>query len=431
MASDPPTRSTDTLPINANRIRVGALLMVLAVVATACISTNSSESAAVSGIRTRQPGPSAVPNERTETSDPTKPFEVEQIAADLPDFGPSAIANKFDDAFPDPLVDPNRIRSGGPPPDGIPPLDTPRFVTAQNVDFLQLNEPVLALRVGGESRAYPVQILTWHEIVNDTVGGIPVSVTYCPLCNTAVAYDRRLGDRILSFGTSGMLYNSALVMYDRQTESLWSHFTGEAIVGLLVGEQATTYPVSTVAWGDWLATNPDGLVLSNDTGWSRDYGRNPYPGYDDVDTIPFLFDGDTDGRLLAKERVIGIRRDNDSVAITLENLTDEGVLDIDLAGQRISVWHRPGTASALDDITLADGRDIGSTGAFLPVVNGQELQFTTDGEWFTDDGTDSQWNVLGEAVAGPLAGTRLEAVEHVDTFWFAWAAFRPDTQIIS
>ena len=456
------TPGSPTLPANARRIKVGSLLLVMAVIATACTSTDSTDSA-VSGTPgstattaaaaptsgatpTAAPSTSpavttgAAPNTTTTATDadvatttvyPTEPFEVEQIAADLPDFGPSAIANKFDAAFPPALVDPNRIRSGGPPPDGIPPLDAPRFVTAENVDFLNLNEPVLALRVGDESRAYPVQILTWHEIVNDTVGGIPVSVTYCPLCNTAVAYDRRLGDRILSFGTSGMLYNSALVMYDRQTESLWSHFTGEAIVGLLAGEQATTYPVSTVAWGDWLAPTPDSLVLSTDTGWARDYGRNPYPGYDDVDTIPFLFDGDTDGRLLAKERVIGIRRDNDSVAITLENLTGEGVLDIELAGQQISVWHRPGTTSALDDITLANGRDIGSTGAFLPVIDGQNLHFTTDGEWFIDKETQTRWNVLGEAVSGELKGSRLTAVEHVDTFWFAWAAFRPDTQIIS
>ncbi|MDP7550381.1 MAG: DUF3179 domain-containing (seleno)protein [Acidimicrobiales bacterium] len=373
------TPGSPTLPAKARRFRVGALLVTVVVIATACTSTDSSESVSVSGTdnptttatstsepvatspasdspTTAIPTTQNIPDVTTTQVDeepaaapvyPIEPFEVEQIAADLPDFGPSAIANRFDDAFPKPLVDPNRIRSGGPPPDGIPPLDTPRFVTAQIVDFLRLNEPVLALSVGGESRAYPIQIMTWHEIVNDTVGGIPVSVTYCPLCNSAVAYDRRLGDRVLSFGTSGMLYNSALVMYDRQTESLWSHFTGEAIVGLLAGKQATTYPVSTVAWGDWLSTNPDSLVLSNDTGWSRDYGRNPYPGYDDVDTIPFLFDGDTDGRLLAKERVIGIRRGDDSAAITLENLTDEGVLNIDLAGQRISVWHRPGTASAL------------------------------------------------------------------------------------
>ena len=122
-----------------------------------------------------------------------------------------------------------------------------------------------------------------------TVGGVPVAVTYCPLCNSAVAYDRRVDDQIVEFGTSGMLLNSSLVMYDRQTETLWSHFTGEGIVGELTGSQLVTFPVSTVPWGLWRDANPDGLVLSRDTGFDRSYGRNPYPGYDDVNGQPFLF----------------------------------------------------------------------------------------------------------------------------------------------
>ncbi|NNE13139.1 MAG: DUF3179 domain-containing protein, partial [Ilumatobacter sp.] len=196
---------------------------------------------------------------------------------------------------PPPLVQFEEIRSGGPPPDGIPPIDEPRFLLPGDVDFLADNEPVLALEIDGDARAYPVQIMTWHEIVNDTVGGTPVTVSYCPLCNSAVAYDRRLGDRILDFGTSGLLYNSALVMYDRQTQTLWSHFTGQGIIGELTGEELVTYPLATVAWSTWRDTNPDGLVLSRDTGFSRDYGRNPYPGYDRVDGVPFLFQGEVDG----------------------------------------------------------------------------------------------------------------------------------------
>ncbi len=382
---------------------------------------------------TTEPGRAATdpPAAASRASAPSEPFTLEQVPGDPPEPGPSALTNRFDEAFPPPLVDPVRIRSGGPPPDGIPPLDQPLFVNAGAVDFLEPDEPVLALRIGEDSRAYPVQVLIWHEIVNDTVGGIPVSVTYCPLCNSAVAYDRRLGDRVLTFGTSGMLYNSALVMYDRQTESLWSHFTGEAVIGRLTGEVVDTFPVSTVGWGDWLAANPEGLVLSDQTGWARDYGRNPYPGYDDIDTVPFLFHGDTDGRLLAKTRVVGMRRDGDSIAVPLEDLAGKGVLDLVLGGGRVSLWHRPGTASALDEVDLAAGRDVGSTGAFVPVVDGRDLDFTTDGEWFTDVQTASRWNVLGEAVAGPLAGSRLVGVEHVDTFWFAWAAFRPDTRIVT
>ena len=138
-------------------------------------------------------------------------------------------------SFPPPLVDVSRIRSGGPPPDGIPPIEDPKFDIASGVDWLEETEPVLFVEVDGDARAYPLQVMTWHEIVNDTFGEIPVTVSYCPLCNSALAYDRRLEGRVLDFGTSGRLFNSSLVMYDRQTESLWTHFDGRAVVGALTG----------------------------------------------------------------------------------------------------------------------------------------------------------------------------------------------------
>ncbi|HKX70388.1 MAG TPA: DUF3179 domain-containing protein, partial [Acidimicrobiales bacterium] len=246
---------------------------------------------------------------------------VDQAAPSPAEDVPSALDDPDDDSFPEPLIDTAELLSGGPPPDGIPAIDRPKFLAADYVDFLEDEEPVLAIEIGDDARAYPLQVMTWHEIVNDTVDGVPVAVTYCPLCNTAVAYDRRLGDRVLDFGTSGMLYNSALVMYDRQTESLWSHFTAEGIVGHLAGQELEVYPVAVVAWADWREAHPDGLVLSRDTGHDRDYGSNPYPGYDDIDSPAFLFEGEVDGRLAAKERVIGIERDGDAVAVRLDALT--------------------------------------------------------------------------------------------------------------
>jgi len=137
---------------------------------------------------------------------------------------------------------------------------------------------VLSLTLGTETRAYPVQVLIWHEIVNDTVAGTPVAVTYCPLCNSALAFDRRVAGRVVSFGTSGRLYQSDLVMYDRQTESLWPQLELRAVAGMLTGTTLRPYPVSTVAWADWRRANPDGWVLSRETGHARDYGRNPYVG---------------------------------------------------------------------------------------------------------------------------------------------------------
>lgn len=342
----------------------------------------------------------------------------------------SALDDPNNPEFPDPLVELSEIRSGGPPPDGIPPIDEPRFLPVDDVDFLDDSEPVLALTVGDETRAYPVQILIWHEIVNDTLDGVPVTVTYCPLCNSAIAYDRRLDERILDFGTSGQLYNSALVMYDRQTESLWSHFTGEAIVGHLTGADLDVFPMSTVSWATFRDANPDALVLSRDTGADRRYGSNPYPGYDDVGTSPFLFDGEIDGRLAAKARVIGIEGDGDrsTTAVHVDFLRDRRVVELD---DDLVAWHVDGASSALDSGDIADGRDVGASAVYETVLDGERLEFrAVDGE-FEDVGTGSRWNILGEAVSGPLEGSQLAPVTSVNTFWFAWAAFQPDTDLVA
>lgn len=336
------------------------------------------------------------------------------------------------DGEPEPLVDLGEIRSGGPPPDGIPPIDEPMYLAVDDVDFLTDNEPVLAFELDGDARAFPVQIMTWHEIVNDTIGGTPVTISYCPLCNSAIAYERRFGDRVLDFGTSGLLWNSALVMYDRQTETLWSHFTGEGIVGELTGQQLTDLPLATVAWSTWRDANPDGLVLSRDTGHSRDYGRNPYPGYDAVDGVPFLFEGEVDGRYTAMTRVVGIEHEGEAVAVPLVELQETRVVDGSAGGDDIVVWWTPGTASALDSSAIAEGRDIGATGVFFAEVDGRSLTFSAvDEATFTDAETGSTWNVLGQAVDGDLAGARLAALPHVDTFWFAWSTFRRDTMILT
>jgi hypothetical protein len=276
-----------------------------------------------------------------------------------------------------------------------------------------------------------VQILIWHEIVNDTVGGIPVAVTYCPLCNTAIAYGRRAAGRVLSFGTSGLLYDSNLVMYDRQTQSLWVQFTGQAVAGVLIGHQLRPYPMQTVSWGAWRAAHPHGWVLSRDTGYTRPYGFNPYPGYDNIHSPPFLFSGKVNGRYAAKTRLVGIRDRGDAVAVLLSTLRHRRVIDLTLAGQPVVVWWQPGTVSALSSAMIAGGPDVGTTGAFSPVVDGRRLHFRPAAGGFRDRETGSHWSVLGHASAGPLAGQNLTPVTHVDTFWFVWAAFRPHTRVIS
>ena len=327
-------------------------------------------------------------------------------------------------------IDYSEILSGGPPRDGIPAIDHPKFISSdQASEWLGAREPVIALEVKGEARAYPLQILIWHEIANDVIGDTPVAVTFCPLCNAAVVFDRRLKGRVLEFGVSGLLRNSDLIMYDRQTESLWQQFTGEGIVGEMAGELLTWLPASIVSFEDFTLAHPDGLVLSRETGYNRAYGRNPYVGYDDIDESPFLFDGPTDERLPAMARVVTVSLGDEDVAYPYRLLAEKRVVHDVVGGQGIVVFYEPGTVSALDAGRIAASRDVGATGVFAPYVDGQPLTFSWNGEHIVDSETGSVWNILGQAVAGPLAGKQLEAILHGDHFWFSWAAFKPDTRV--
>jgi hypothetical protein len=358
---------------------------------------------------------------------PPAPSEDSRTTVDMP----SALDDPRHSGFPEPLIDPDDLVSGGPPPDGIPPIDDPKFAPASEIDWLGDDEPVLSLTVGDETRAYPLQVMTWHEIVNDRVGGIPVTVTYCPLCNSGVAFERRVAGRLLDFGTSGLLHIDNLVMYDRQTESLWPQLTGQASVGTLTGTQLKAIPMGVVSWKQFRASNPDALVLTRETGFRRDYGRNPYTGYDDPDG-DLLVDppGGTDGRLPVKERVVGITVGSDSVAIRRALVAGAGVVPLMVGGHDVVVLHQPGQSSALDTGRIADGQEIGSIGVFRPTIRGRSLTFAIRCERVVDVQTGSTWSVLGEATSGQLAGSRLPAVVHLDTFWFAWVGFHPDTRLV-
>lgn len=327
-------------------------------------------------------------------------------------------------------IDTSAIMSGGPPRDGIPSIDAPQFVSFDEAaSWLVDNEPVIALEINGDARAYPLQILTWHEIANDTVGGVPVVVTFCPLCNSALVFDRRHGDDVLEFGVSGLLRNSDLIMYDRTTESLWQQFTGEGIVGDLAGEQLAFVPSALVSFADFGAAYPDGQVLSRDTGFSRDYGRNPYEGYDTIGSNPFLYSGPLDGRLPAVERVVTISLPDAGLdlAYPLSTLADAGVINDTQGGRDLVVFHKRGTSSALGAASIAEGQDVGATGVFDALLDGRKLTFRADGDTIVDEETGSTWNVLGQALQGPLSGQQLEPVVHGNHFWFSWAAFKPDT----
>ncbi len=348
--------------------------------------------------------------------------------------GPGGPSGEKALSTPKPLVDPEDIIPGGPPPDGIPPIDDPKFLPPQDATFLADREPVLAVEIGGEAKAYPLQIMTWHEIVNDEIGGVPVSVTYCPLCNTGIAFERpTIHGELLDFGTSGKLYNSNLVMYDRQTETYWAQATGQAILGELAGEQLTLVPARILAFGDWRAEHPDGLVLSRDTGHERPYGENPYAGYDSSER-PFLFAGEPDERLPATSRVLGIARAGDVVAFPYEAVAANAVGGWAVAtervdGEPVAVFWKAGTASALDSQEIAEGRDVGAIAAYRPEVDGRPLTFEASTNGIVDRQTGSEWSILGRAVSGPLQGEQLVPELAIDSFWFDWAAFHPETRI--
>ena len=258
---------------------------------------------------------------------------------------------------------------------------------------------------------------------------MPVAVTFCPLCNSAIVFDRRLDGVVYDFGTSGKLRNSDLIMWDRQTESWWQQFTGEAIVGELTGKKLTFIPASIISWTDFKAANPEGTVLSRDTGFSRSYGRNPYAGYDEADNPPFLFAGKLDGRLLPKERVAAVTIGEVDVAFPFSILEKERVVNYTINGQDLVVFFKFGTLSALDRSSIQDSRDVGATGVFDALLDGKKLTFRADGNNFVDNETGSVWNILGMATDGPLTGEKLTPIVHANHFWFSWGTFKPDTKI--
>lgn len=324
----------------------------------------------------------------------------------------------------------SEIISGGPPKDGIPAIDKPAFETVEAAGkWLKPREPVILLERGAEARAYPLQILIWHEIANDTVGGLPVSVTFCPLCNTAIAFDRRLEGRVLDFGTTGKLRFSDLVMYDRQTESWWQQITGEAIVGDLTGKRLTMLPALIVSWETFRTTFPKGKVLSRNTGFPRSYGRNPYVGYDDVNASPFLYTGPRDARLRPMERVLTVSIGQEDVAYPFSTLEQRGVVNDTVGSVPIVVLYVKGVASALDKSSIADSRDVGTAAVFQRRLDGRTLTFRRRGEIFVDEQTGSTWTILGEASAGSLRGKKLTPVVSGQHFWFSWAVFKPKTRI--
>lgn len=246
------------------------------------------------------------------------------------------------------------IRSGGPPKDGIPAIDEPLFVPIGEDTVLTDRDPVMALEINGDARAYPLYVLMWHEIANDVVGGKPVAVTFCPLCNSTIVFDAELGGKTLDFGTTGRLRNSDLVMYDRQTETWWQQFSGEAIIGEMTGEKLRKVPSTVMPFGQFKKRYPDARVLVPNNPETRRYGANPYRHYDTADR-PFLYAGAMPEGIEPMERVVVIEHGNQPIIATINAIRSSGSMERD----GLTITWQEGMASALDNGVISQGRDVG------------------------------------------------------------------------
>jgi hypothetical protein len=313
--------------------------------------------------------------------------------------------------------------------DGTPAIDEPDFVDTKTARFwIKPDEPVVSLTIGNESRAYPLQILIWHEIVNDTVSGVPVAVTFSPLCYSANVFLRRLGGTVYEFGVSGFLRQSNMVMFDRQTETMWQQITGEAIIGDLTGRKLALLPSQIISFEQFSRAYPDGRVLSRRTGFRRNYGRNPYAGYDDVSDTPFNFPAQGD-KPQPKEKLIAVGKGDSYVAYPYSAASRVHVIEDEIAGEPVVVFYDDDAVSALDNQRIAMSRRSGSTGVFDRRIGDLTLNFSYHNGMFYDQQTQSIWDITGQAVDGEMKGKKLRPIAHGDYFSFAWITFRPETSI--
>ena len=320
--------------------------------------------------------------------------------------------------------------TGGPPKDGIPAIINPKFTTLKEAsNWLDEKEPVITVSINGISKAYPLQILMFHEIVNDRIGRYPVLVSFCPLCYSGIVFNRTLNGMPINFGVSGLLRNSDMVMYDQLSESFWQQFTGEAIVGDFTGTKLEVIPSQIISLEQFKFNYPDGLVQSRDTGFDRPYGMNPYTNYEDESSKPFLFKGNLDNRLPPNEKIVGIKIQDSSKAYPYSITANKNVINDNFSGKELVIFHIPGTLSSMDAKYIEDSKDVGSTGVFNRSVNDTALTFTYENGNIIDQESRSEWTITGKCISGEFEGKHLEKINHGDYFSFAWFAFRPESII--
>ncbi len=325
------------------------------------------------------------------------------------------------------------------PKGSFPTLDFPAFVDkSQGMKMFFIKEPVIVIEIKGLAKAYPLNILTMHEISNDKLNGVPILVTYCPLCNSGIVYNRNLQfkgkDFLLEFEASGMLRNSDMVMLDRTTETLWQQLMGTAIVGTFNNAELDMLPSIIISVEEFFTRYPNGQILSKKTGFTENekrYGYNPYKNYDEK-TAPIqqFFDSDkVDKRLPAMERVVDIEFNENYKIYPFKSVAKKGVINDVFKTNKVVLFYKSGTVSVLDEANITTSKNIGSVTVFKAIIENKHLTFKKEKDLFVDNETNSKWDITGYCYAGKLQGKQLRIEPHSNHFAFAWLAFHPESEI--
>ena len=317
------------------------------------------------------------------------------------------------------LIPVNEIRDGGPGKDGIPALSEPDFLEPARAIYLNDQDLVIGYKRGDDIRAYPHRILDWHEIVNDQVNDFPVAITYCPLTGSAIGWVRSVNGETTTFGVSGLLYNTNLIPYDRATDSNWSQMRLECVNGSLIGNEIETFPVVETTWKTWREMYPETKVLSNITGFSRNYDFFPYGDYRTNNNNLLFSVRPDDNRLPRKDRVMGVIVNDQAKVYEFSKLKSEIVAINDVFNG--------------EEIVVAGSKTMN----FMVIYNrlledGTMLEFEAvqnKGNVILEDNEGNTWDVFGEAIEGDRAGTKLSATSSFIGYWMAWGSFYPGAEI--
>ena len=319
----------------------------------------------------------------------------------------------------------SQVFDGGPGKDGIPALVNPVMVSSVQANYLTDNDLVIGFKVGEDVRAYPHQILDWHEIINDVIGGQPLAITYCPLTGTGIGWNRVINGNTTTFGVSGLLFNTNLIPYDRSTDSNWSQMKLECVNGPLLGETIPTFQVVETTWKTWKTMYPNTMVVSDNTGINRPYGLYPYlngNGADYRDEPFLLFPIDVDDRRLErKDRVHGIIIDGLAKVYRIESF------DSDITAFQ-------DTFQDQELIVVGSKQQNFANSFYRTLTDGTTLEFTTIQDALPAvmlDGEGNRWDIFGEAIAGPRKGERLIPTISYIGYWFSWGTFFPDAKIFN